>query len=184
MGFGKNLIKSGNIFKGKHGPKGSFHVSFEMFFDRPGVGERLIKKEETILARTGHFTMNAVRWSMRPAAPSIDKKKSALRKRKKFHAARMIGAGKPPRRRWGDLRDKTYFGLEPNGYSVVIGPLAYSGGALTTPELLQYGGRRTIKTRKGKNVQGLWLPRPFAADSKAFDDGFEEFQRLQEEIPL
>ncbi len=105
---------------------------------------------------------SATRWALSRAGAFIrTRAKTSIRKRKKISAP-----GKPPSSHEGTLRRLIFFGYEPAGRTVVIGPVAHGKGE--APSLLELGGtvnRTVIRRRHGKyrakKQRMTYKPRPF-----------------------
>lgn len=132
-----------------------FHVTFDMFVDRPGVFARVEAWKLRTLSRTGAYGMGVMRKQFRP--PLTGKRSNSVTwNGTRYHVPRggLIldpktgrpvttqdaqqireafwrsikgrGAGKPPRRGPTDLlRRFTFFGMDPGSESVVVGPYPF-----------------------------------------------------------
>jgi len=163
--LGKRNTLGGRLARGD-----GFHVSFDMFFDRPHVMARLDKKRLRVLSRVGAYTMGAMRKSMRRAKegdnlPSV--------------------APKPPKSRMGQLRNFTFFGLDRQKQETVVGPAKLGSGSVSVPRVLDEGGMAQVTLPGGEMVLARYLPRPFAGPtSPAFLAGNRFFEQLIKETPL
>ena len=113
-------------------------IKFEQFFDRAKVLNEVHKDNLRRLSRAAAFIRRRAR--------------SSLKRRKKTSAP-----GKPPsvhsRDEHATLK-KILFGLDSDGESVVIGPVALASSRLkgssasTVAELLEFGGTATVKRKR------------------------------------
>lgn len=110
-----------------------------LFFDKAAVMQAVDKATRKALAKAGAFIRRDARRSIRtregPAPP-----------------------GQPPHSHKGHLKRFLFFAWDPASRSVVVGPAAL--GRANAPPLLEFGGRTTIRTKKGR-VQAHYEPRPF-----------------------
>ena len=168
-------------------------IKFSMFIDRKHVAKRISAKQRRVLGKAGGFGRVVMKREIRPPKSGkksrtvvvnglavivpargkvVDAKTQRPVSKKIADLARLAmakrykseSAGKPPRRGPSDLlRQHIYFGVEPDGESVVIGPMAFRKqphlvGAKTVPELLNKGG--------SQNIMGQYVkydPHPFTS---------------------
>lgn len=158
-------------------------VRFDLFFDRQKVMSRLDRKEKRVLGGTGSFTRGFMRRLFRPGGKK----------------GKQSSPGEPPRyhtRGFASLKDGVFFHADLDKGSVVIGPnklrtqVSPTGGAASTAELLDKGGRGTItsyrhnKNRPGKLKRriGRWRARPFTRKSLIAGDA--KMRELMEKVDL
>ncbi len=146
-----------------------------MFVDKSKVFAALDRKQKRIIARTGGFTMQSMRRSMR-------------------YSRKVSLPGRPPNARRNNplLREHTYFGIEPNANAVVVGPLHFNvkvrtfgltvSSKVPVPQLLNEGGLATLIDHKHKVTRAHYNPRPFTPP--AFEAGAQKLIELTEQIPL
>lgn len=118
-----------------------------LFFDSPKVMRAVDTATRKALSRAGAFIRTTA--------------KSSIRSRKKISKP-----GNPPSSHTGILKRLIFFGYEPAGRTVVIGPVAHGKGE--APSLLEFGGKvtRTVLYRRGgkyreKRQRMTYRPRPF-----------------------
>jgi hypothetical protein len=131
-----------------------FSVSSKVFFDKPGILQRMDRKTARVLSSTGAFTRTVM--------------KRGMRKRKKIG-----GPGEFPSAHDGRLRNLIFFSHEPSTKSVVVGPLIFQSkrqvatGGKTGAQLLNEGGtavrRRLVGRRAARRMVRRYRPRPFVA---------------------
>ena len=170
---------------------GFVHVKFDQFFDRRSVLDRMDKKEQKVLGRTGAYGRGAVRKSIRKAP----KKKAITSGPPRYHV-----------RGRESLKDRIFFGYDKTTGSVVVGPEKFNAkggggrgsiayrlvGASTVPELLEKGGTRIVIGRgRGRNAKRIkpirqtYKPRPFVGPSTpAFLATADKMAELMREIPI
>ncbi len=136
-----------------------------LFFDSPKVMRAVDAATRRALSKAGAFIMTRARQSIKKA-PYITKKKRG-QARTDFRQKTSI-SGKPPYSRTGILKRTIFFGYEPAGKTVVIGPVKYGKGE--APNLLEFGGSvtRTVPPPafmkgkgKSRRVRMKYKPRPF-----------------------
>ena len=118
-----------------------------LFFDSKAITRRVDKATRKVLSRFGAFVRNTARKS--------------IRRRK-----RSAEPGQPPSSHTGLLRRFIFFGYDPapGRQSVVIGPERLTRkGRGEAPLLLEAGGVRRMKGRRGRPVRATYQPRPFMA---------------------
>jgi hypothetical protein len=108
-------------------------ITARQFF-RPDPLQRAAQRaKRRVLSRAGAYVRQTARRSLKPY-------QSPAR------------PGDPPRSRTGLLKRFIYFGLMPDGHTVVIGPARLGRtqmhGSITTPQLLEHGGPRKLNPRK------------------------------------
>lgn len=170
-------------------------VDFKMFLDRKHVAKRIDRKTQRVLAKAGAYGRTAMKREIRPPKSGkksrtvvvnglavivpvrgkvVDAKTQRPVSKAIADLARLAmakrykseGAGKPPRRGPTDLlRKHIYFGLDPDGETVVIGPMLFSKQpplvqVTTIPELLNKGGGQNIMGRYVKYEPHPFTPRP------------------------
>lgn len=191
------------------------HVDFSMFLDRSNVFERLDRRNKTLLLRTGGFTRTAMKNQMKRAPKKktiqraidddgaevlIDNAGRMHRRDGTYlpasHADKIVQAqrvhnnskpGEPPYAREGSLKRLIYFGFDPAGPSVVVGPMRFAtrtrpGGGKSVPELLNEGGVAKLAMPGGETVSATFKPRPFTPRPLAA--GAEFLARETEKVPL
>lgn len=107
-----------------------------LFFDRPKVRRAVNRGKRRALSRAGTFIRQRA--------------KTSIRKRKRSSLP-----GQPPSSHTGLLRKFILFGYDRRSDSVVVGPVGFRrvkrAGA---PNVLEFGGRTTVETkRRGKKKQ-------------------------------
>ena len=80
----------------------------------------------------------------------------SIRKRKKTSAP-----GRPPSSHAGDLRNKIFFGYDPDTASTVIGPVKYAAGE--APNLLEFSGTVVRRLKSGRTRRLHYRARPCMA---------------------
>jgi hypothetical protein len=118
-------------------------ISFDIkkiFFDRKAVTSRVDRATRKVLSKFGAYVRQRA--------------KTSLRKRKKVSEP-----GKPPSSHTGLLRKLIYFGYDPAGRTVVIGPTPLRSN-VEAPPLLEHGGTTTL-VRHGKRKIARYRARPF-----------------------
>lgn len=116
-------------------------IDKSMFFDRGIVLKKVDSATRRVLSKFGAFVRTTARHSIR-------KRKGAS------------SPGSPPNSHVGLLKKLIYFGYDTGKRSVVIGPTPLRGTA-EAPPLLEYGGRTTIKDRKGRRARANYKARPY-----------------------
>lgn len=114
----------------------------ELFFDAQKVMRATDAGTRIALSKIGAF----VRTRM----------KSRMRRRK-----RSARAGESPSVHAGQLRDLIYFGYDPIGKSVDIGPVVFKKGE--APRLNEFGGQAQRTEKSGKSITVHYQKHPFAA---------------------
>ncbi|MEM1213784.1 MAG: hypothetical protein AAGI68_15960 [Planctomycetota bacterium] len=127
-------------------PAATFDASFDWFIDREVVLSRTTRAERRVMIRVGGRIRTWARRSIRP--------RSTRRRPEQISQP-----GDPPFSKTGFLKQLIFFSYDPQESRVVIGPAksnsakADRGIGPTVPELLEHGGRITVKrTRKPKRA--------------------------------
>lgn len=114
-------------------------ISFDMFFDAPGVLRKVKDGTKSALSKFGAFVWRRA--------------KSSIRRRKKPSQP-----GQPPSSHAGQLRDLLFFGYDVTTETVVVGPQLFKSKTNpTVPELLELGGRSVT----WKGTPALYRAFPF-----------------------
>lgn len=156
-------------------------ISRASYFDRQAVIDAVGKARAQVLSKFGAFVRRKARTSIRPitryrsesAMPEWLKKgylqAKAITKRQGKPAPkkprRHSAPGEPPRSIVGLLRENIEFSYDSQSRSVVAGPVRLPRGG-QAPEMLEYGGRETIRTKKGARSV-TYAPRPYMAPAQA-----------------
>ena len=167
-------------------------VTFDMFFDRAKVLDRLEKKEARVLNKTGGEGRQTIKRSMRPGGKSGITSKP----------------GEPPRWQTKKLRDGIFYGYDSRTRSVVIGPIRTSAKRRDVPRIIDQGGpvrdvlvrvkeTRTpqemgvnateAKRRKYRFIRASFTlrPRPYVSPrSVNYPKIIEFFRKNLEQLPL
>jgi len=98
----------------------------KFFFDRKAVTSRTDKATRKVLSKFGAYTRTRSRTSIR-------QRKGTSR------------PGQQPYSHTGLLKDKIFFGYDPNKRSVVVGPEKLRKGKGEAPRLLEHGGKTTTR---------------------------------------
>ncbi len=151
------------------------------YFDRQAVIDAVGKARAKVLSKFGAFVRRKARSSIRPitryrsesAMPAWLQKSyrrtKAIAKRQGKPAPkkprRHSAPGEPPRSIVGLLRENIEFSYDASSRSVVVGPAKLPRGSLA-PEVLEYGGRETIRSKKGARSV-TYAARPYMAPAQA-----------------
>lgn len=112
-----------------------------LFFDRKRVQDALDKNTRNVLSRFGALVRQTSRWSIRK------RKRSSL-------------PGQPPSSHTGLLKRFIFYSYDEFQKSVIIGPAKLNDKNTGAPEILEYGGRTVIESRKRKEKVYI-QPRPY-----------------------
>jgi hypothetical protein len=171
---------------------------FKFFFDRPAIDRALDRKTKRVLTGVGAQVRNAVRWSMKKAPARARKKYIEVLKRFAQHqatseeldAARrktVSRKNEPPFYRIRLLKDRIYFGYEPDTRSVVIGPVRFESSYVkstqgkTGAELLEEGGMASFNELRGRGRYQTYVhKRPYMEPQRKFaTELFKKFMRQE-----
>jgi hypothetical protein len=136
------------------------------------------QKTKTVLSKTGLFTRQAVRKTLRkrPKKAALARYRRAMedRRRRQASAEEVEAARKqtvsppdePPFQHVGTLRKLVFYAYDRHRKTVVIGPLKFNSprarptGGKTGAELLEAGGQIIVRTRHSRYT-ALVKPRPY-----------------------
>lgn len=105
------------------------NTTFNMFFDRPGVMNKIHEGESKLFNRVGGYARRVIKTSMRPGGK---KQKTS-------------SPGEPPRAQTGLLKKFIFYNYDKSTHSVVIGPMVLNrrGSTGEVPRVLEFGGTAT-----------------------------------------